>query len=222
MGKIAEIAEECVAPPSSRRRDMLGYIFAILFGSLLCAFATRGFAWAILGFSPFILFGILVFSGTQLTREEGRTHTGMDFLRRVFLISSFCVLGFSIGVGYCFLKARATCHACDPLYLALEHYHQQHGQYPATLDELPIVQTISSQHGIQIRQGEFLDNGIDLNEINHADIVLFLDKEYYTSLVPVTKKLPMSFTRLYTFIRTSDSAAWKFDSIVWTYCPRSM
>jgi len=71
--------------------------------------------------------------------------------------------------------------------------------------------------GLDIAQGEFSGHGISLDGINSHDALVYLDTNFVSCVVPVTKQLPMSFTRLYVYGWSGDTPSWKYDKLVWTF-----
>lgn len=114
------------------------------------------------------------------------------------------------------LQCRSKCRACEPLLELVEKHRDEHGQYPTTLSDVQGFALARRDSGLDVSQSEFSSHGISLDGINSHDALIYLDTNFVSCVVPVTKQLPMSFTRLYVYGWSSDAPSWKYDKLVWT------
>ena len=98
----------------------------------------------------------------------------------------------------------------------LQEYRADHGRFPAKLTELKGFAQAQRRSGLRIAQGEFLEYGIDLDGVNSHDALIYLEPQFMSCVVPVTKQLPLSITRLYVYGWSSDSPSWKYQKLVWS------
>jgi hypothetical protein len=115
---------------------------------------------------------------------------------------------------------RRTRARCEPVLAALEMYKSEHGAYPESLAAISDIKGLRSEAGIDIREGRVLELGIDTGLMDEADAVIYLDRDGYSCIVPIERKMLMSFTRFYIYIRDSGDAVWRRDHIVWSWYAR--
>ena len=87
--------------------------------------------------------------------------------------------------------------------------------YPTKLAEVQSFAGAQQDAGLSSGQGAFSEHGINLDGINSHDALIFLDDDSVSCVVPVTKQLPMSSTRLYVYVWISDTRLWTYDKRVW-------
>jgi hypothetical protein len=130
-------------------------------------------------------------------------------LPNVALVVAVGVAGLLAGDGARRAYCRSKCRACDPVLERLSAYRATHGVFPTNLppSDLP--------RGITIQQRGFTNGGLNLVGINEFDATLYLGTNGYLCVVPVTKMLPMSFSRFYAYGRNETDREWRYDYFVW-------
>lgn len=145
--------------------------------------------------------------------------------RKKTLSLSLCILSilfvilFPIGTTFVGDQARKfhsrrVCLASEPILEALQQYKIGRGQYPESLEAIPNIKSILGNVGISIQQGEILENGISVENINNADATIYLMPDDFYCVVPIQKRIPISFTRFTIYSRNSKNTEWKCDSII--------
>ena len=104
----------------------------------------------------------------------------------------------------------------EPAIDALQKYHAAHGRYPSSLGDVPDFMSRANAAGITVGQGRVGRFGVDLRPLDQQDVTVYLDSGGYFCVVPLEKKLPMSFTRFYILRRDSASQGWSLDHLVWS------
>lgn len=107
------------------------------------------------------------------------------------------------------------CRSCEPVLELVQKHRREHGRYPRKLEEVHGFALARQESGLRIGAGELSSDGLDLAGINSHDALIYLEAEHFTCVVPVTKQLPLSFTRLYIYASSSDDPSWKYDKLVW-------
>ena len=148
--------------------------------------------------------------------SEGR----MSFRwREVLAVLSISCLSFFAGWGPGKLCRDAYCRRirakCEPVLVALEAYRAEHGAYPEALAVISNIEALKSDAGIVICDDRFSKHGVDVGIMDNADAVIYLDPHRYTCVVPIERRLPMSFTPFYVYLRNSGDVAWVHDYIIW-------
>lgn len=135
----------------------------------------------------------------------------------VILLFAFSVGGAFAGHWGRRLRCQNRCKACEPILTVLRQHRAEHGQYPLRLSDAQGFASAQQESGLAVAQGELSKNGIDLDGINSHDALIFLETNFVSCIVPVTKQLPMSFTRLYVYRWSSDDPFWEYDKFVWIF-----
>ena len=108
-------------------------------------------------------------------------------------------------------RKKSVCAECDKVLGVLEKYKVQNGRYPESLS----VVKLHDITDIAIQQEQMGESGIDVTNINKADATIYLSPSEYLCLVPVTKKLPLSWTRFYVLGRSNTMTKWKYQKMIW-------
>jgi hypothetical protein len=104
---------------------------------------------------------------------------------------------------------------CEPILEALEKHKSEHGAYPDSLDALANIDDLRVGAEIDIREGRFLEHGIDVGITDEADAVVYVGPGGYTCVVPIERRLPFSISRFYVYMRNSGESSWQHDYLVW-------
>lgn len=89
-------------------------------------------------------------------------------------------------------------------------FYKKNGNFPISLDEL----NFSTK--LLIHTEVFDDEKLNYSALNENDVIVYMGKNGFICVVPVTKKLPISTTRLYRYIWTSKEQYWRYDFSIWT------
>ncbi|HUW33484.1 MAG TPA: hypothetical protein VM223_17890 [Planctomycetota bacterium] len=112
------------------------------------------------------------------------------------------------GVGVQILKKHSTCRAVDAVIAELEKHRAAHGTYPADLAGIEIPADIV------IKTSRITPTGILIEGINDCDAMLYLSPESCLCLIPLTKTIPMSFTRFYAYEWYTEDPHWRLQKII--------
>ena len=159
-----------------------------------------------------ILFLIVVLAARTLKSQKPIA----GFVSAVLIMLALSTAGAFSGHWVRRLHSRSKYKSCEPILELLQEYRAEHGRFPAKLIEVQGFTLAQRKSGLRIAQGKFLETGIDLGEINSHDALIYLDPQIMSCVVPVTKLLPLSFTRLYVYGWSSDSPSWKYQKLVWS------
>ena len=187
---------------------VMGLVLALLLG----AAGLAGYGVVVYYNWLVVLFVLLLLAAPTVKRQP----SVIAYLCAVIILVAFSAAGAFAGHCVRRLQCRSKCTACEPLLTLLQQHHGEHGQYPARLSELQGFTLAQRDSGLDVAQGEFSSHGISLEGINSHDALIYLDTNSVSCVVPVTKQLPMSFTRLYVYGWSSDTPSWKYDKLVWT------
>jgi hypothetical protein len=121
--------------------------------------------------------------------------------------------GYYARKGYC----ESICRKAQPLLNALEEHRREHGAYPSNLQDLEGFDALVHREKIVVIQGKVLRLGLDIGNVEDADLTLYLEPLSYLCVVPMEKKLFMSFSRFYILRKDNLSSTWSEDHLVWTF-----
>ncbi len=187
---------------------VMGLVLALLLG--VAGLAGYGvvvyYNWLVL------LFVLLLLAAPTVKRQP----SVMAYLCAVLILVVLSAAGAFAGHWGRRLQCRATCRACESLLTLVQEHRDEHGQYPSTLSEVQGFALAKRDSGLDVAQGELSSHGISLDGINTHDALIYLDTNFVSCVVPVTKQLPMSFTRLYVYGWNTDTRSWQYDKLVWT------
>ena len=106
------------------------------------------------------------------------------------------------------IKKSIVCHELNTLIKQAQAFHEKNGQYPEQLDEL----NFSTR--LRLNSRHVMESGIDLEGMNEHDATVYMSTNSFACVVPVTKVLPMSFTRFYVYMWTSDDPEWRYSKVI--------
>lgn len=155
----------------------------------------------------FILIAVLIL--ISLPPEEHRTVS--TIFACITIISFFAVSGVGTGTLYLALDRWAICRTLQPLTEELDSYERKHGAYPAHLSRLKT----DVPGELTVRQVNMSESGSSYVDYNSSDAIFYLWENKYAVVVPVSKMLPMSFTRYYYFVRRNSEENWKYKKSIW-------
>ena len=183
-------------------------ITAVAIGVALLLVGMKGYSVVLYYGWLFILFFLAAIAGAVWKRQPAST----SYLLVLAVLTMAAVVGGFAGHWTRRAQALSVCRRCEPIFASLNAYKQTHGSFPTSA--VPILGQTGT--GLNISQGRLSSGGIGLEELNSSDVVVYLQTNSYLCVVPVTKQLLMSFTRLYVYRRDSDNAQWVYDKMVWT------
>lgn len=186
---------------------ILGIILALLFGAVSWAGYSVVFYYTWL----FIIFLLFLLAAPIVKREP----SVMAYLVAVVILVAASLAGVLAGHGIRQLHCRLKCRACEPLLESLQKQRAENGCYPTNLMQVPDFARLQREAGLRISQGQFLKCGIDLKGINSNDALIYLSTNCVACVVPVTKQLFMSVTRLYVYAWNSNDRCWKYEKVIW-------
>lgn len=190
---------------------MMGLIIAFLLG--VTSFDGYGvflyYGWWAL------FFALLVLATPTFKRKPSVT----TYLCAFVILLALSTAGAVAGHLGRMLQCRNKCKACEPLLALLQEHHNRYGQYPLKLSEVQGFAVAQRDTGLDVAQGEFSRSGINftginLVGINSHDALIYLDTNFVSCVVPVTKQLPVSITRFYIYGWNSDTPSWKYEKVI--------
>lgn len=186
---------------------IMGTVLAVLLG----AAALTGYAVIVYYCWPVLLFVLLALA-TPALRHRPRV---LAFISAFVILTTLSTVGALTGHMARILHARRKCKACEPALELLQKHRFKNGQYPLELAKVEGWGLAQAATDLRIAQGEFCKDGVDLDGINSHDALIYLDTNFVSCIVPVTRQLPVSITRFYVYRWTSDEPVWKYDKVVW-------
>jgi hypothetical protein len=184
----------------------LGIVSALLLG-----FAGLSGYGVVIYYCWWIILVFLLLLATSIIKHEPSVTAYLLAVTIMVGLSSAGALG---GYWARRLHCYSKCKSCEPILALLEAPRAKQGHYPAKLEEVEGVIAAQRRSGLRLSQGEYSENGIDLAGINTNDALIFLSTNTMWCVVPVTKQLPMSFTRLYVYTWSTDRPSWSYDNLV--------
>ena len=106
------------------------------------------------------------------------------------------------------IKKSIVCHELNTLIKQAQIFREKNGQYPEQLDELDFSTRL------RLNSKTVMESGIDLEGMNEHDATVYMSTNSFACVVPVTKVLPMSFTRFYVYMWTSDDPEWRYIKVI--------
>ena len=183
----------------------------LVLGLLLCAAGLAGYGVVVYYNRLFLLILLLILAAPTVKRQP----SGIAYLCSVVMLLAFSAAGALTGHEVRRLHCRSKSSACEPLLELVQKHRDEHGRYPSALSEVQGFALAQRGSGLDIAQGDFSSHGISLDGINAHDALIYLDANFMSCVVPVTKRLPMSITRLYVYRWSSDTRSWRYDKLVW-------
>ena len=150
------------------------------------------------------LFILVLVVGHSSFRRGGASAFLMNLALAVILGFVGMLVGDWSRRAYCYSK----CRSCEPMLERLAAFRASHGAFPTNIPPLEIPR------GLTIQQRSFSGGNINLAGVNQSDATLYLDTNGFLCVVPVTKVLPMSFTRFYAYMRNEEDRDWRYDYII--------
>ena len=183
------------------------WVFALPISLCICVAALNLFSAAI---------GVWRRLRGALPRDGWLPPAKSRWLWAIACCSCFYCLGWLAGVyareAYC----RRICRASEPIIKAIDDFRARSGSYPSALSSVPDIEALGGSLNITIREAELLNTGLDLDDIEAADVTFYLAPNGYLCMVPIERKFPLSFTRFYVYLRESGGQTWKKDHVIWT------
>lgn len=206
MGREGEGARgRCTA---YRAAIIAGLVFALL----LAAAGFAGYSVLIYYSIPFIIFALLVLAAPVLERQPSVT----AFFCALLILVTLSGAGALVGHYGRRLYSLRKCMLCEPMIKLLQKYRGENGRYPSSLSEVQGFALVQRDSGLCIGLDRFSHYGFDLERLNSCDALMYLDTNNLVCVVPVTKMLPMSFTRLYVYTWGSEHPSWQYDRWIWS------
>ena len=192
---------------------MSKYIRPVLLG---LAFGIFCFFLALYGWGVLILYSwvLLVLCGIVLFLRYWliRSSSILESLASVVIVAVLVLVLSGIGCGLLLIRKEKICNNANYLISQVQQYRRIHGIYPDTgliLDNPMKLKYIFSQ-------GQ-PDNGLNIDEINHNDVIFYMRNDGYRCVVPVTKEIPLSITRFYVLERSAVETTWTYKKLIWTW-----
>ena len=188
------------------RRFLFPLILGAGFGVVGFCLSLSGYVVPIVQLWPVTVVIVLVASA-PIRREQSSS----PYLIRISIIATLLIALTGCGHGILLLRKWRVCQKLNPVISEIESRRKTSGTYPLDLS------TLHLPDGLKIRTGKTTKAGLDLEEIGDADAVFYLSKDDLVCIVPVSKMLPMSFTRLYVLEWAAQEPHWKSDKIIWSF-----
>jgi hypothetical protein len=149
---------------------------------------------------PFVLVISLLF----------RPHSLQAYLVGLGLITVIAAVLTSLGLGLLIVKKRSVCSDLNPIISELEDYRKANGTYP------PDLSAVRRPGHLKIGEGQTTGEGINLEGCSDYDAVFYLSPDEFLCIVPITKVLPMSFTRVYVYRWSTGQPRWTSEELIWS------
>jgi hypothetical protein len=188
------------------KRERLLYPLAVGLGVGIGGFCImmRGYGVLFYYLWVFILPFILVIS--LLSRPRSL----QAYLVRVGLVVIIGAVLTCLGLGLLIMKKQSICSDLDSMISELEDYRKSNGAYP------PDLSALRKPGHLRIGEGRTAETGINLEGCNDYDAVFYLSPDEFLCIVPITKVLPMSFTRIYVYRWSTSEPCWRSEKLVWS------
>jgi hypothetical protein len=131
-------------------------------------------------------------------------------LVRIGLIAATAAVLTGLGLGLLIVRRRSICSDLESLISELEDYRRANGAYP------PDLSAIRRPEHLKIGEGRTAGTGINLEGCSEYDAVFYLLPDEFLCIVPITKMLPMVFTRVYVYRWSTSEPCWRSEKLVWT------
>jgi len=158
-----------------------------------------------------LLLGLMMMADRAVRRRP----SGWGYLVTLALYAAMSTLGAAGGHGLRMVRMRKVCRSVEPLLLQVEAHRAEHGKHPSRLADVEGFVSAMNQAGLRVAQGNWSPDGLGLSGISHVDALIYLGEEEVACLVPVTKPLPLSFTRFYAYGWSSHRPSWEVERHVW-------
>ncbi|MEK7485306.1 MAG: hypothetical protein AABZ60_13355 [Planctomycetota bacterium] len=179
---------------------------------VLGVFASlSGYHYVLIYASFFIVCCLLILS-TCATRKNAPL---FEYICNTIIITLLFILGVGIGLELLVRRKIEVCERSEKIISKLNKYKKENGVFPNSLLQIDL-KNVDSALNMKIKEGKFEDGGVNLDGYNDHELIVYLDAKEYLLVVPVTKKLLMSITRMYAFMRNDKSDKWEYDMIIWT------
>jgi hypothetical protein len=179
--------------------------FALLVAVVFLGVSTSGYG-ALFRYGWLIwLATVLLVVGLLSVRDGGSS----QFVLNVVVVVAIGFGGMTVGNWTRRASCYSKCRSCQPVLDRLSAYRASQGAFPTNLQSFVFPQ------GITIQQCRLSGDGLDLIGLNQTDATLYLGTNGFLFVVPVTKILPISFTRFYAYVRSDRDRDWKYDHFVW-------
>lgn len=172
--------------------------------------AVKGYHYTLIYGSFFLVFFLLILSKCA-TRKNA---TNLEYLCNMLIITLLFISGILIGFGVLLQKKIEVCKRSETLISKLDDYKRKKGVFPSSLSQID-MKSVSSILALKMKEGAFEKDGLDLEGYNDHELIVYLDAKEYLLVVPITKRLLMSFTRMYAFMRNNESKNWEYSKIIW-------
>ena len=180
--------------------------FALLVAVLVFSATVSGYGMLVQYGWLIWLTAILLIVGLLSFRESGIAQFVLNAAVVVSIGIAVMLVGDSIRRAYCFNR----CRACEPIMERLSALRSSQGAFPTNLPSSELPQ------GFTIQQRPFTGYDLDVGGVNQTDATLYLGTNSFVCVVPVTKMLPISFTRFYAYVRNDSDRHWRYEQITWT------
>lgn len=173
--------------------------------------SVNGYHYTFIYASFFVVIFLLILS-ICTTRKNASLS---EYICNALIISLLFILGNVIGLRLLVQKKNEICERSEKIISKLDDYKRKNGIFPNSLSQIDL-KNVSSVLNMKIKEGNFEGGGLNLEGYNNYELIVYLDAKEYLLVVPVTKKLLMSFTRMYAFMRNNKSDKWEYDKIIWS------
>ncbi len=132
------------------------------------------------------------------------------FLIRFSLIAVLGAVLTGLGLGLLIIKKWSVCSDLNSIISELEDYRTANGAYP------PGLSAVHKPNRLKIGEGRTTREGINLEGCSDYDAVFYLSPDEFLCIVPITKMLPMVFTRVYIYRWSTSEPRWRSEKLVWS------
>jgi hypothetical protein len=195
---------------------MKRYLFPLGFGLLLACptyvIARSGYGYVLT--YPSWLFALCLFAYICGRSKAEKWPWVVHALVNSVIVAVLSASAFGLGFWLLLLEKRAMTEDCEQIVHELKAYIAEHGKTPNDPFSLASITSTS----LSIDFGALKEGGfISCDGLNEVDARLYLSDTSYLVVIPVTRMLPMSFTRFYVLLLAEGEDEWRYQKIVWSW-----
>jgi hypothetical protein len=184
-----------------KRPLIIGIIFGVI-GSVIVFYGYGVY----IEYLWLVYFAGIIFVGLPTIFQKSL----IQYFLNIFLVLLLPTISYFCSSKIHVFQKSLICEEVNVLIDQVNNYHQKNGYYPSSLSALNFSTKLA------IRAEPFEGNFVNYNNLNDYDVIVYMGQDGFICIVPVTKLLPISMTRMYRFIWTLQEKKWKYDVSIWT------
>jgi hypothetical protein len=169
------------------------------------------YGWPVFALTGFLILIIYISYGVKSFRK--RKTTLFSLLSGVMLLIIIPVLMNYTGDYTRKLYCRNICDRAEPVFDALHDYYLNNGYYPEHLDDIPDFDNIRKNLGLSIQEGVYKREGLDVDNINNAEITIYLSGDDIYGVVPIQKRCTFTKTKFSIYAKKAKNDKWQYNNL---------